>query len=87
MYLVEIKLGEDKIKKYVLNSEMLERLIKENPQYEYVKIIEELKSNSKIRKKKKWEIMLGKSIGFTPCIKAIHFCVKAHEKKFVNKWT
>ena len=51
MYLVEIKLGNYKIRKYVLNSEMLEQLIQENPQYEYVKIIEEVKP--KVRSKKK----------------------------------
>lgn len=43
MYLVEIKLGDCKIRRYVLNSEMLGRLIQENMNtYEYVKILEEI---------------------------------------------
>ena len=51
MYLVEIKLGNYKIQRYVINSSELERLIKENPQYEYVKIIEEVDIKKKVRKK------------------------------------
>ena len=43
MYLVEIKLGSFKIRRYVLNAEMLGRLIQENMDtYEYVKILEEI---------------------------------------------
>ena len=57
MYLVEIKLGDYKIQKYVINSEMLERLISENPQYEYVKVLKEISSEEitkpKVRRKKK----------------------------------
>ena len=57
MYLVEIKLGNYKIQKYVINSEMLERLISENPQYEYVKVLKEISSEEitkpKARRKKK----------------------------------
>ena len=49
MYLVEIKSGDVKIRKYVLNNEYLEQLIKENPQYEYVKIIED--TNNKVKRK------------------------------------
>ena len=53
MYLVEIKLGDYKIQKYVLNAEALETLILENPQYEYVKIIEEVKNTPQLKSKTK----------------------------------
>ena len=58
MYLVEIKLGNVKIKRYILNSEMLGRLIQENMHnYEYVKILEETPNEElakpKIRKRKR----------------------------------
>ena len=60
MYLVEIKIGNDKIRRYVLNAEMLGRLIQENMHtYEYVKILEEIpndelgKSKAKKRVKKR----------------------------------
>ena len=53
MYLVEIKSGDVKIRKYVLDNEHLEQLIQENPQYEYVKIIEDTNNKSKVRRKKK----------------------------------
>lgn len=59
MYLVEIKLGDAKIKKYVLDSKALGRLIQENMNtYEYVKILEEYKNdekpnNVKVRKREK----------------------------------
>ena len=58
MYLVEIKLGNEKIRRYVLNSEMLGRLIQENMNtYEYVKILEEIPNEElekpKIKKRKK----------------------------------
>lgn len=43
MYLVEIKIGNDKIRRYVPTPEMLGRLIQENMDtYEYVKILEEI---------------------------------------------
>lgn len=43
MYLVEIKIGERKIRRYVPTPEMLGRLIQENMHtYEYVKILEEI---------------------------------------------
>ena len=51
MYLVEIKIGDYKIREYVPNYEMLTRLIKQNPQYEYVKIIQEIDTESKGRKR------------------------------------
>jgi hypothetical protein len=55
MYLIEIKLGDAKIRRYIPNAEMLAQLIEENPQYEYIKIIEEVKdeniSKKKVRKK------------------------------------
>jgi len=54
MYLVEIKLGPYKIRRYILDNEALEKLIKENPQYEYVKIIKEAqtdKPKTKVKEK------------------------------------
>lgn len=43
MYLVEIKIGERKIRRYIPTPEMLGRLIQENMKtYEYVKILEEI---------------------------------------------
>ena len=57
MYLVEIKLGPFKIRRYVLNSEYLAKVLTENPDYEYVKILKEIKdeelAKSKIRKRKR----------------------------------
>lgn len=53
MYLIEIKLGNDKIRKYVPNADALEKLILENPQYEYVKIIEEVKNTPQSKPKTK----------------------------------
>ena len=57
LYLVEIKLGPFKIRRYVLNSEYLAKVLTENPDYEYVKILKEIKdeelSKSKIRKRKR----------------------------------
>ena len=58
MYLVEIKLGDAKIQRYVLNAEALGRLIQENINtYEYVKILEEIKDEEvdkpKTRRRKK----------------------------------
>lgn len=43
LYLVEIKLGPFKIRRYVLNSEYLAKVITENPDYEYVKVLKEIK--------------------------------------------
>lgn len=51
MYLIEIKLGDYKIREYVPNYEMIEKLIERNPQYEYVKIIKEVNTESKGRKR------------------------------------
>lgn len=51
MYLVEIKLGDAKIQKFVMNTEMLARLIKENPQYEYVKILQEINNQEPVKHK------------------------------------
>ena len=43
MYLIEIKIGPHKIRRYVPTPEMLGRLIQENMEtYEYVKILEEI---------------------------------------------
>lgn len=58
MYLVEIKIGESKIRRYIPTPEMLGRLIQENMHtYEYVKILEEIPNdelvNSKIKKLQK----------------------------------
>ena len=57
MYLVEIKLGPFKIRRYVLNSEYLAKVLTENPDYEYVKVLKEIKdeelAKSKIRKRKR----------------------------------
>lgn len=43
MYLVEVKLGAFKIRRYVLNSEYLAKVLTENPDYEYVKVLKEIK--------------------------------------------
>lgn len=51
MYLIEIKLGDYKIREYVPDYEVLNRLIEQNPQYEYVKIIKEVNTESKGRKR------------------------------------
>lgn len=55
MYLVEIKLGNYKIRRYIYNMETLQKLMLDNPQYEYIKIIEEVNYNDKeiTRKRKK----------------------------------
>ncbi len=57
MYLVEIKLGPFKIRRYVLNSEYLAKVLTENPDYEYVKVLKEIKDEEltkpKIRKRKR----------------------------------
>lgn len=47
MYLVEIKLGNYKIRRYIYNMETLQKFILDNPQYEYIKIIEEVNYNEK----------------------------------------
>ena len=52
MYLVEIKIGNYKIRRYILNAEELGRLIQENMNtYEYVKILEEI-PNEELEKPK-----------------------------------
>ncbi len=52
MYLVEIKIGNFKIRRYILNAEELGRLIQENMNtYEYVKILEEI-PNEELEKPK-----------------------------------
>lgn len=51
MYLVEIKTGEVKIKRYILDKNALETLKQENPQYENIKILEEIKEIPKVKKK------------------------------------
>ncbi len=55
MYLVEIKLGSFKIRRYVLNTTTLEQIMQENPDYEYVKLVQDkpkvkkrVKTNGKI---------------------------------------
>lgn len=53
MYLVEIKLGDSKIQKYILDLESLDKLIQENLyNYEYIRIIEEV-DKPKIKKREK----------------------------------
>ena len=47
MYLVEIKLGPFKIRRYVLNT-TLEQIMQENPDYEYVKVVQD---SPKIKKR------------------------------------
>lgn len=53
MYLVEIKLGNYKIRRYVYNMETLQKLMLDNPQYEYIKIIEEVNDKEVTRKRKR----------------------------------
>ena len=54
MYLVEIKIGNDKIRRYVPTPEMLGRLIQENMDtYEYVKILEEIPNEELVKPKTK----------------------------------
>lgn len=50
VYLVEIKLGNAKIRRYVLNTTTLEQIMQENPDYEYVKLVSE-KVKTKVRRK------------------------------------
>ncbi len=50
MYLVEYQLGSYRFRKYIVNDEMLERFINDNPQYEYVKIIDEINEDNVKRK-------------------------------------
>ena len=52
MYLVEYMLGNYKIRKYILNDEMLARFIRENPQYEYVRVLEEVPEVGKVKVRK-----------------------------------
>lgn len=49
MYLVEIKLGNYTIRRYIYNMETLQKLMTDNPQYEYIKIIEEVNYNDKTK--------------------------------------
>ena len=51
MYLIEIKLGDYKIREYVPDYETFKKLVEQNPQYEYVKIIKEIDTESKGRKR------------------------------------
>lgn len=58
MYLIEYKLGDGTIKKFIATTEILEKFIQDNPQYEYIKIIEEISDEellekSKVKKKKR----------------------------------
>ncbi len=55
MYLVEVKLGAFKIRKYIMTSEDLAKFIEDNPQYEYIKIIEEIDDKTKVRRRIKDE--------------------------------
>ena len=50
MYLVEIKLGDYVIQKYINDYEALQELIRQNPQYEYIKIIEKVDTKTRRRK-------------------------------------
>ena len=57
MYLIEYKLGDGSIKKFIANTELLQKFIEDNPQYEYIKIIEEisdekLQEQPKVKKKR-----------------------------------
>ena len=53
MYLIEYKLGDFVIRKFILDDNALALFVMENPQYEYVKIIKEVKlDNSKFDNKK-----------------------------------
>lgn len=57
MYLIEYKLGDDTIKKFIGTTEILEKFMQDNPQYEYIKIIEEISDEKllgqpKVKKKR-----------------------------------
>ena len=54
VYLVEIKLGNAKIRRYVLNTTTLEQIMQENPEYEYVKLVEDKPKIKKRVKKQIW---------------------------------
>lgn len=53
MYFVEIKIGEEKIKRYIANDQILAELLKNCRQYEYIKILEEIKEIPKPKAKTK----------------------------------
>ena len=57
MYLVEIKLGQFKIYRYVLDKEGIRRLLNDSPGYEYINIIKEMpqeeKEVAKVKKREK----------------------------------
>lgn len=52
MYLIEYMLGNYKIRKYILNDEMLARFIRENPQYEYMRVLGEVPEVGKVKVRK-----------------------------------
>lgn len=62
MYLIEYKLGDGTIKKFIANTELLEKFIEDNPQYEYIKIIEDISDEKLLEqpKVKKKRISNGK---------------------------
>lgn len=62
MYLIEYKLGDGSIKKFIANTELLKKFIEDNPQYEYIKIIEEISDEKLLEqpKVKKKRISNGK---------------------------
>lgn len=62
MYLVEIKLGDYVIQKYINDYEALQELIRQNPQYEYIKIIEKVDTKTRRRKWVVLEIIGEKKI-------------------------
>jgi hypothetical protein len=54
MYLVEIKIGDAKIRRYVSSPQILGKLIEENiDTYEYVKILKEVPNNELIENETK----------------------------------
>ena len=52
MYLIEYKYGDYKVRKYIINDYMLEMFKKENPQYEYVRVLKHLPNTGKVMVKK-----------------------------------
>lgn len=62
MYLIEYKLGDGSIKKFIGNTELLKKFIEDNPQYEYIKILEEIPNEDLLEKPKTKKKKRGKNV-------------------------
>ena len=61
MYLIEYKLGDGTIRKFIATTELLQKFIEDNPQYEYIKILEEIPNEDLLEKQKVKKKKRGKN--------------------------